>query len=522
VKIPGGQFGSRVGVVFMHRDYAGVGLDEDEDRERVGWYSTGSAAYAYGILHPSTQKLVDARARTPSNIRAVNDHWPRRVSLKFIYRAKVKEAGETYLVYKHRHIVRYVLESAQPPRILYGSGLAGMQDPVMTSQEAEVLVGRLGWVKVPRPTSDYALVDNPDVTKATMMVFPVSLPDHVAALADIEVKVAQAEKEFESTRATPQFREWFAGASEEVRNADDTPKVFFRGQTSNAGALKSRLVMDSFTDSSEIASIYSSKGGVYGEGASVVPVYIDVKNPLVIKYGSITLYDLLNLLGYWDGTGIGHDEVTKLLNYIIKRKRVADMGGFLGIAPKVPKGYHTFVGMPSFNFQIKQEEDTDAYADNPIEIEDGGLFSQHTKLDTFRDLWDELSPWKGDYVTDDDSVDFLRRLSLLLNVDTYALVETPAVKRALQKLGYDGVKHMDLFGAEGAAKKALGKDLADVEGIQEGEEDYDWDEMNYAYGHWTLRPLDRSQVWPLLSDEPMKVAARAAVRAITSALRLLS
>lgn len=514
VKIPPAAFSTRTGVVLMYR-YGEVDVSElepDDDIDDDYWYSTGSAAYAHGILHPQTQALVAKRRKQHRIVRGVDDNWPRRATLKFIYKAKIKESGETYLIYKHRHIVRYVPEDAQPPRILYGNGSVGMKEPVLSSTKVEEMVDRLGTIRVPRATADYALVDHPDRYKATMMVFPVALPEYAVDRAELEIDIAQAEKEFESTRATPEFRGWFEGASDEVRNEDGSPKVFFRGQTTGSGKLKSRLAMDSFTDSSEIASIYSTQQGSYGTGANIVPVYIDVKNPLVIPYVSFTFYDLLTSLGYWDRTGITHEEATKVLNFLINRK-----------ARKKKK----FQNLPNFNIQVKNESETESYADDPIEVYDPddvsfifmGTEPSVLALSNVRDLWDEAAVG---YPESDEAIDFLRRLSLLVNIDVYALIETPAVKRALKKLGYDGVKHMDTFSADAAAKKALGKSIEDVEGIEEGEEDYDWEDMSYAHGHWTIRPLDRSQVWPILSDKPVKVAARAARRALQAAMRALA
>lgn len=506
----------------MHRQFDELDPEYDVP-EKDFWFSTGSAAYALGILHEQTKKIVEKRARKPVRFKAVGDHWPRRAVMRFIYKATIKEAGVEYLIYKHRDIVRYVPALAQPPRVLYGNGGVGMREPVLVSEKPDVAVERLGLLRYPRTMTDYALVDHPDIDRATMMVFPVSLPDYAADRADLEVEVAQAEKEFESTRATPQFRSWFEGAAGEVRNEDGSPKVFYRGQTGvgNKSRLQSRLVMDSFTDSSEIATIYSSKGGEMQSGSNVLPVYIDMKNPLVIPYGSLTLYDMLGMLGYWDGTGITHSEVTKIFNYLIKRKLAsAAQGSMFGFSTRLPKSLRNFAGMPSFNYQIKQEEDTDdgAYEDDPIEIE-GDIFGGRTDLHAFRDLWDE-SGWDDQDLMDEELIDYQKRLSLLINIDVYAFIETPAVKRALKKLGYDGVKHIDLFAAKDAARAVLDKDIKDVEGIEEGYEDYDWEDMSYDYGHWTLRPLDRSQVWPIQSDKPIKVAARAVKRALLAVARM--
>lgn len=69
---------------------------------------------------------------------------------------------------------------------------------------------------------------------------------------------------------------------------------------------------------------------------------------------------------------------------------------------------------------------------------------------------------------------------------------------------YDGVIHLDPFSAAGAAKEVLDKEMDDLVGVEADFHDYDWPELDADYAHWTVRPLERAQVWPLFSDKPFE------------------
>jgi hypothetical protein len=429
------------------------------------------------VLEPKSAALLERKAK-PSSLRAI-DVLPPRPSIRFTYVTSIKEAGETYFVYRHHKVLRFIPAFAQAPKVLFTASVKALGD----SDEPLPLASKLGRARLSPADRQILLVDHPKEPR--LLVSPVLLPEAATDRAAVEAEVSEAEAEFMS-RHGPEFHRWFESASDAVRNEDGTPKVFFRGQTKTG--FNSRLVLDSFTDSPDIASVYSTSGGVVQEGSNVIPVLIDVKNPLVIKHGWLTFYDFLKLLDYepWGGKGITHEESLKVLNYLANRKKASE-------SAIVPQKLKSFEGMPSFKYQVLEEgpDDEDSV---DLSIYRESFFTD--PLNLFRTVW-------NDY--EDEDEDTQKSLAMQLAVDTYALVETPAAVRALVKLGYDGVWHRDQFAAKSATKTLLNKELADLKGVEDGtdDDDFNYEEMSYEYGHMTLRPLRRSQVWPLLSSKPL-------------------
>ena len=146
----------------------------------------------------------------------------------------------------------------------------------------------------------------------------------------------------------------------------------------------------------------------------------------------------------------------------------------------------SFDGMPSFKSQLRDASDVEDYDEDE---EDYDMLKM--PLENFKRLWQDA--WDQEEQM---------KVSLRLAVDTFALVETPAFKRALGKLGYDGVVHRDSLADTNRVKEFFGvEELTDVTGVEEGTADYDWDEMTTTHEHWTYRPLSRDQVWPLLQSK---------------------
>jgi len=507
--------------MYVHRSL-NRDVSPGEEMAKFNWYSTGSALYRSSVLHEQSAKLAESRARLYSQWQSVEDMWPRSARLRFVYVTKFKESGETYLVYRHRHVVRHIPALAQPPKVLYGSTLTAMSNPTLLTEEGkpEPINARLGRYRMPPAERDLALVDNPDIRQATMLVMPHRMPMAALERTALEVETAEAVKEFESTRLSPTFHRWFEGAADYVRNEDGTPKVFYRGQTGGNGQLQSRRVLDSFTDSSEIASMYAANATTLEFEGSVLPVYIDVKNPLVLPYGNMSLFDFIGRLGYWQDSSIfdeydspqriTHEEVLKILNYLVNRKK-AEHG--LLRNPKISKA---FAGMSSYDYALYGSGEDNDYYDEDDEDDDEdseywkpGFSLSKLSIHQFRD------DWEGEYNDEE-----LKKMAMTLVVNTFALVETPMTKTVLKRLGYDGVVHMDHFTASSAAEALLDKPLEDVEGI-EANDDYemeeDLEEVDFEYGHWTLRPLDRSQVWPIMSEKPYQEPARVAAMKLSAA-----
>lgn len=77
-------------------------------------------------------------------------------------------------------------------------------------------------------------------------------------------------------------------------------------------------------------------------------------------------------------------------------------------------------------------------------------------------------------------------------VDSFALADAPAVQRAALAAGYDAIVYRDVFeGGRGAAEVLLGKDVLDLDGVEE-DEDLSGEMVPT---HLTIRPLDSSRVF---------------------------
>jgi len=189
-----------------------------------------------------------------------------------------------------------------------------------------------------------------------------------------------------------------------------------------------------------------------GEVGSVFPVFISMKNPLVIDDHFLTFYALLSYLGYWDD-GITHEESVKILNFLVSRVEKASLYNFQYTVKKYRGGFF----------------DTDALR----EMRRHWVYSEEELREDQEEVAENLA------------------------VDTFAFVETPAFKRTLEKLGYDGVIHLDPVGQQ-SLEKSAGKKVSEIEGIHEGYQDYEWPDLGTDYVHWTYRPLSREQVWSVL------------------------
>lgn len=262
---------------------------------------------------------------------------------------------------------------------------------------------------------------------------------------------------FDPTLASTSFKSWFKDACADVRNADGSPKIFYRGQRSAIATLQARLVLDSYTESPEVASMYSHGKGV------VFPVYISIEQPLKIDEYIVTFYDALWYLGYWDGS-MSFDETVKILNYLINRSRWA--GGYV-----VPANRRRFARMPTFKASLQWDTDLETLE----------------ALSRFKEAWEDL----------EDEPEEASEISSDLAIDTFAVVETPAFLRTAESLGYDGVIHADPV-SRNALEKSSGKSIDDIENIYTPYSDPDWKSLHADYAHSTVRPFSRNQVWPAL------------------------
>lgn len=448
-----------------------------------GWWAVGPAVYSQKRLDPRTAEMLTRRARESSQYVG---SLALDTKLRMTFLDEIKDGGVRYFIYRFKDAVRFVPASTKPPKILYISHQSA-QEPRLEGEVGPIFT-RLGRVDLPHRLAKHMLTDAANEADRTFFVLPSILSPEAADRVAVMLNTKELVDDFESTRLSPEFRRWFVGASDLVRNKDGTPKVFYRGQTGGSGSLQARLVLDSFTDSPGIASLYSTTAGEIGTGSNVMPVYLNMSNPLVIPHVFLTFYDVLNLLGFWKD-GIDNEDVTKMLNYLVNRDKAASLASW-----EAPKGLKNFVGMPSFKVQLRDASDMDDYDEDADE--DYDIFDDIFKspLQNFRNALENALEYPDE--------DEINKLTLRLAVDTFALVETPAFKRAVEKLGYDGIVHRDSLADTDRVKEFFGvEDLTDVAGVEEGSEDYDWDEMATTHEHWTYRPLSRDQVWPLLQTK---------------------
>jgi len=261
---------------------------------------------------------------------------------------------------------------------------------------------------------------------------------------------------------TPEFQSWFDGSHV---TEDGKPLVVYRG--TQRPQIDGRLVSPSFTDSKDVASIYSASPDSlrHEEGASVYPVYLSIKNPVKLPWHNCSFGDILRALKYGEG-GIEHEEAVDILKHMANRKTAMDR----------PFGkLESLAKLGDYRYKVLDEDGDEEEGDF------GDLLRGKHPIHTFKEDFDS---W---------GMDVADRLV----ADTYAFVDAPAFVRAAQKNGHDGVYHHDILQHEKAIKKLTGKDF---EG--ENEEPHkmwtDFDELDEDLGevpvHGTWRPFHSAQV----------------------------
>jgi hypothetical protein len=231
-------------------------------------------------------------------------------------------------------------------------------------------------------------------------------------------------------------------------------KIVYRG--TQTPVLAGFRVLPSYTDSLQIAQIWSAVPGdaLYGRKAhfldtsTVTKAHLEMASPILLPNARMSLGELLRILQYGQD-GISYDESIKIYNYLHNRLIGKARGGEISV----------------------QFLDEDGEA-----IEEELTFSNRTIVSTAKEAFE---------------IDELEAADRLI-VDTFALVDAPAVFREAKKLGHDGILHKDIFqGGERGARELLGEEVYDLEGV---EEEFDFlAEETYPI-HDTYRPFDPSQV----------------------------
>lgn len=178
----------------------------------------------------------------------------------------------------------------------------------------------------------------------------------------------------------------------------------------------------------------------------------DVRNALNLGGIYTSLAEVLRKLEWGSPEGITDEEVLRVFNYMHNRLIGKAKGG-------------------EFVYQVLDE-----YGDPRDESEIPLSFLMPmTLISEARDEWDA-------------AYDRAEAMELAARVvaDTFIFADAPRVQMAAKRLGYDALTYHDVFqGGESAAEELLGRDVEDLEGI---EQDYDLED-NWVPIHDTLRPL---------------------------------
>jgi hypothetical protein len=278
------------------------------------------------------------------------------------------------------------------------------------------------------------------------------------------IQQAEASKTLKKTEYnSPEFKGWFDGSR--AVDPEGKPLMLYRGV--RRPSLKGRIHTESYTDSPDVASIYSASPATYefGEGASVFPVHLSIKNPVHLPEAQHTFGDVLKVLKYGQPNGITQDEAIKMLNHLVNRESDQNLPFWVS---------RTKTGLPGFKYTVHDDEGN--------ELDDGDLpFSLTMSQSWLREFRDDFK-----YMHDNEVLENAHRLK----ADTYAFVDTPRFKAVAERLGHDGVIHQDIFDTvHDTAPKILDKKPSEVKGLNEN-----YGAKDYNYSHVTYRPFKPEQV----------------------------
>lgn len=232
----------------------------------------------------------------------------------------------------------------------------------------------------------------------------------------------------------------------------------------------------SFTPSLPVAVIWSARPGdiwshraraTFLSTSTVHAAHVHSSNTLKLNEGaelSTKLGDVLRLLQYGEPSGITHDEVLRIFNYMHNRLIGKARGG-------------------EFGYTVYDEE--------------GGELDEQDLLLSFSSPRTLISEVKDDF-----EYDWAERLQTIDRVlaDTFVFADAPTVQKVAQRLGYDALTYQDVFqGGESASKELLHRDVVELPGVDE-----EWDEIEgeYVPSHVTVRPLNApvQYVWSLPAE----------------------
>ncbi len=238
---------------------------------------------------------------------------------------------------------------------------------------------------------------------------------------------------------TPQFRTWFGNS----KTVDDQghPIVFFRGTAKSPArnvAFATKRSIPSFVAAADIASVYAASypktgfGPAFGEepppptfqpGAQVSPVFLSIKNPVDMR--GIEYLDFeMGLFGLMKSDWSDPNAFQLALDILTELRRLENRG-------------------VQFEYELP---------DPPGGIEAGDWGNV---IEWLEDAWSEAEDeqWNG------RMAELFTSMLAEIQVDAYAIVDTPSFKEWAEGMGFDGVVHDDVF-MQGAkfSQALLGKD----------------------------------------------------------------
>lgn len=244
---------------------------------------------------------------------------------------------------------------------------------------------------------------------------------------------------------TPAFKAWFGNSV--VVDKLGHPLVVFRG-TRRPGdgtdtASETHLATPSFTSVPEIASVYSSSSGMFGDhvfarGATVAPYYLSIQKPITFIDVKVNLLDALENL--------------------VPEGNFSDDGVF-----------DMIVGVLT---DLQERQD-----DFHLELPSTGLFEMD-----WDDVFERLKRMQRRH-RDEGIADFLSQIE----VDSYAVADSGNLVYWAMERGFDGIVHRDVFGSAGrsAMLSTIGKDPDEINGLDDDDD---------VSTHLTYRPFRQRQI----------------------------
>jgi predicted transcriptional regulator len=213
---------------------------------------------------------------------------------------------------------------------------------------------------------------------------------------------------------TPEFKRWFKDSK--VVDANGEPRVMYRGQ--RRVAKPDRFVMTqgralpSFASDPDVANVYALQLDTlsYGKGSNIMPVFLSMQNPLDIRSA---------------GEEIALDELMEKLNWDFSIEN-----GLKNEKPVI--GYGDLA-------DALEDLDELIYSTN-AEFKIDAANAKGYRIKSFEKLADAITEWG-----EDGDIDSIELALTDVTFDTYLLGDSEGLIRLIEKSGYDGIIHKDVF-----------------------------------------------------------------------------